>query len=221
MRVRELLAALARQWDDIRVLFTENQLDRLHELVRALVTETVPGRLGRRAERIVDLVTDVLPDGHPLLLILEEPNHRLADPRTDHAELAAWQPVVAALRLRLPGERPAPTVEEVAEGASAWLLAADSFTEDEVRERGHDPDDPDLIRLERRDGRAQWPAFQFEHLELVRSINRILDSADDPWGAADWWLGENRWLAGTPALLIGRVDDAELTRTALDERAGG
>jgi hypothetical protein len=221
MRVRELLAALARQWNDIRVAFDQSQTDRLHELVAALVTEPDPGRLVRTAQQIVDLLTDVLPDGHPLLLILERPNHRLTNVRNDHAELAAWQPVVAALRLRLPGERPTPTVDEVAEGASAWLLAADSCTEDEVRGRGHDPDDPDLIRLQRPDGSSQWPAFQFAYPELVRSINRVLDAADDPWGAADWWLGENTWLSGAPATLIGHVADQELTQAALDERAEG
>lgn len=225
MRIRELLGALARQWDEIRAQLTDKQADRLVALVAAFVAEVIPARLVRRANRIIDLLIDILPDGHSLLLILERPTNRLVNVSTDHAELAAWGPVVESLRNRLPGAGPVPTLDEVIAGTQAWLLAAESIGADEVRAHGHDPDDPGLIRLERPDGGAQWPAFQFEYdqvaPDLVRSINRILHAAEDPWGAADWWLGENTWLAGIPARLLGTVDDRELTRAALDERAEG
>ena len=222
MRVRELLAELARQWATIRAELTEAQVERLTALVAAFVAEVVPARLVRRADQITTFLTDTLPDGHPLLLILERPTSRLVDGRTDHAELAAWQPVVESLRVHLPGAAAEPTVDEVAAGAEAWLLAAESLDADEVHARGHDPDDPDLIRLERPDGHPQWPAFQFDERVdpgVVRSINRILHAADDPWGAADWWLGANTWLAGVPARLLGTVGEQELTRAARHEWA--
>ncbi len=223
MRIRELLIALAAQWDQIRAELGD-RADQLTSLVAAFVAEVIPHRLNRRAGQIVAFLTGNLPDGHPLLLILEEPTSRLGTPRGEHPELTAWQPVVGALRARLPGMPPTPTVEEVADKASAWLLAADSLTEAQVRAGGHDPDDPDFIRLDRPDGGVQWPAFQFAEPggpELVRSINRILRAADDPWGAADWWLGENTWLAGVPARLLGTERAGELIAAALDELAEG
>lgn len=223
MRIRELLAALARRWAEVNALLRPQEAGRLGDLVAAFVAEAIPNRVHRRAEDIVDLLTEHLPDGHPLLLILEEPTTRLANPSTDHVELAAWQTVAAALRVRLPEQRPAPTVEQVAAGASAWLLAAPALTEDQVRARGHNPDDPHLIRLDRPDGGAQWPAFQFHRPGTVHWINTILHADDDPWGAADWWLGENSWLGGVPAELFERdgVSDDELVAAAHDELAEG
>lgn len=225
MKIHDVLAALTQQWDEVRAQLNGEQLGQLTELVAALVAETIPTRLVPRANRIIEFLADVLPDGHPILLILEEPASRLATDHVDRAELAEWLPLIESLRGKLPTAARTPTIEEVSAGASAWLLAAESLTENEVRARGHNVDDLGLIRLERPEGSFQWPAFQFGPdnavPELVRTINRILDAADDPWGAADWWLGENTWLAGIPARLIGHVEDRVLTRAALDERAEG
>ncbi len=49
------------------------------------------------------------------------------------------------------------------------------------------------------------------------SINRILEAADDPFGAAGWWLGDNGWLGGAPARLIGRLPDERLLAAARAE----
>jgi hypothetical protein len=100
----------------------------------------------------------------------------------------------------------------------AWLLAATALSADELRARGQDPGDRDLILLRRADGSEQWPAFQFERdgapPTVVRTINRILDAANDPFGVADWWLGESGWLGDAPARLIGRVPDDLLIAVA-------
>jgi TIR domain-containing protein len=217
----ELLAALAGRWSGLREELTPQEFKRLTELVEALAAEAIPSRLVRRAGGVTDHLVDVLPDGHPLLLILEEPALRLASVTTDHRELAAWQSAVAALRARLPGAPPEPTVDDVAGGAAGWVLAAESVDERVLRDRGYDPDDPDLLRLTRPGGEAVWPAFQFRQDGLVRVINRILGVADDPWGVADWWLGEHGWLGGRPAELLGVVDDRVLVQAARDERADG
>ncbi|HEX5403904.1 MAG TPA: hypothetical protein VFX16_16580 [Pseudonocardiaceae bacterium] len=220
MRVRELLAALAEQWSQLREQLAPGQFTRLTELVAALSGEAIPSRLVRRADQIAEYLVETLPDGHPLLLILEQPVLRLANVSTDSAELAAWQSVVGALRFRLPGAEPAPTVDEVARRTSGWLLA-ESIGEAEVRELGHDPDEPELIRLTRSNGDPAWPVFQFVHSGPIRRINQILGAADDPWGAADWWLGANGWLDKPPAQLLGLIDDETLIRAALIERADG
>ena len=52
---------------------------------------------------------------------------------------------------------------------------------------------------------------------VVRAVNRILDAAGDPLGAADWWLGGNGRLGGAPARLLGTVPDERLIDAA---RAG-
>ncbi|MGI3222935.1 hypothetical protein ACRJ4B_02000 [Streptomyces sp. GTA36] len=42
---------------------------------------------------------------------------------------------------------------------------------------------------------------------MVREVNRLLLAGQDPWGAADWWLGDNEWLDGVPAELLDVVPD--------------
>jgi hypothetical protein len=45
-------------------------------------------------------------------------------------------------------------------------------------------------------------------------VNDLLDVANDPVGAADWWLSRNAWLDGQPSQLIGVVPDDHLLRAA-------
>jgi hypothetical protein len=111
-----------------------------------------------------------------------------------------------------------PSPGEVTFWVGKWLLGQHALTEDDLRERGLAPDDPDLIRLERRDGGEQWPAFQFgadgaPH-PLVKTVNRLLDADEDPWGAADWWLGHNQWLDDVPVRLIGQDQDDRVIAAA-------
>jgi hypothetical protein len=64
------------------------------------------------------------------------------------------------------------------------------------------------------------PAFQFDPAGLpyrvVVDVNRVLDADDDPWGAADWWLGPNAWLNAAPADRIGQLSDEALLSVARD-----
>jgi hypothetical protein len=98
------------------------------------------------------------------------------------------------------------------------LLQVPALTVEEVRQRGADPADPGLIRLDRSDGGQQWPAFQFAPhggpLPVIRAVNQLLDAAGDPLGAAEWWLSRNSWLGDQPSLLIGHVPDDYLVQAA-------
>jgi hypothetical protein len=109
------------------------------------------------------------------------------------------------------------TPDALLRSAAERLLRAPALGEDQVAGRGSDPADPDLIRLDRPDGAAQWPAFQFAPgggpWPVVREVNRILDAARYPLGAADWWLSRNGWLDEVPSRLIGVADD-RLVRAA-------
>ena len=49
-------------------------------------------------------------------------------------------------------------------------------------------------------GRTLYPAFQFDRARarvypVVVEGNQLLDAANDPWGAASWWLSTSTWLA--------------------------
>ncbi|OYP14368.1 MULTISPECIES: hypothetical protein [Streptomyces] len=81
--------------------------------------------------------------------------------------------------------------------------------------------DAGLIRLRDPDRGIRYPRFQFrpgtaEPLPVVRRINVLLRADRDPWGAADWWLGGNRWLGGVPAELLGVLPDEALERAAAE-----
>jgi hypothetical protein len=214
MGMKRALGVLAEQWDDIRERIGPEGAGELSALVGEFVDEGDSDMSKEIAEEIVDLLRRRLPLEHPFRQAVIEDERRLAPDRA--VELASWFRLVEPLR-DIIGE-PAPTAEQVAAEGSAWLLAEDSLTAAEVRVRGHDPDDPDLIRLDRDDGTAQWPAFQFgpdgTPLPIVRTINRILVADDDPFGAADWWLGENAWLHAVPASSIGRLSDDSLIAAA-------
>ncbi len=214
MGIRSALAVLAGEWDDIRERIGPDAADALSVLVGELAAEGDAELSKEIAEEIVDLLRGRLPVGHPFRQAVIEDERRLATARA--VDLAAWFRLVEPLR-GLVGES-APTAEQVAAEGTAWPLSAAALTEDEVRERGHDPGDPDLIRLDRADGTAQWPAFQFgtdgAPLAIVRKINRILAADEDPFGAADWWLGENAWLQAVPARSIGRVSEVSLIEAA-------
>lgn len=83
---------------------------------------------------------------------------------------------------------------------------------------GPDPYDARLVRLRGAGGTVLLPAFQFRSpprpWPVVLAVNEALDAASDPWGAADWWLSPNAWLAAAPASLLGSAREAELPLVA-------
>ncbi|MDN3353860.1 hypothetical protein [Actinomadura sp. DC4] len=214
MGMRRALGVLAEQWDDIRERIGPEDAGELSALVVEFVGEGDGDMSKEIAEEIVGLLRGRLPLDHPFRQAVIEDERRLAPDRA--VELASWFRLTEPLR-GLVGE-PAPTASQVMADGSAWLLAADAFTAAEVRVRGQDPDDPGLIRLDRDDGIPQWPSFQFgpdgTPPQVVRTVNRILLAEEDPFGAADWWLGENAWLHAVPAHSIGSLPDESLIAAA-------
>lgn len=224
MGLRHAIHALDDHWLDVRDRLSTAEFDRLTGLVAAFTGEAIPARSPVAAMAIPRFLRRVLPDGHPVLAALEREESRFVVEH-DPVVLADWLDLAHRLRWRLLGAGRQPTAEEVVEGACRWLLAAPAYDEAQLRAWDQDPDDPDLVRLQRVDGSGQWPEFQFgpDHavLELVRAVNRILEVSDDPWGVADWWLGAHEQLAAAPAALIGRVEPQVLIAAAVAERAGG
>jgi hypothetical protein len=218
MGLRHALTVLAEQWDDIRERLSPGEFDEVQALVDEFTREGDRVMSEELAEEIADLLRTRLPRDHPFAAALRAREERLApSPARRAAELAAWFSLAGPLRVRL-GRPPEPTAEEVERAAEAWLLEAPALDADQLRAHGLDPADPDLIRLDRADGTGRWPAFQFaadgSPLRIVLEINRILDAYDDPFGAADWWLGDNGRLGDAPVRLIGNLPDEELIAAA-------
>lgn len=223
MGLYQAIEMLAEDWNTVRADLDEDSLSELEALVTQFVTEPLPEFADEFAEQVAGLLSDLLPVQHPFRRALGQQENRWSVGGTRSVgELTAWLRSSEDLRKQVVPDDPVPTTDQVMRGATEWLLAGNSFSKAEIRQFGQNPEDPDLIRLDREDGEHQWPAFQFDHTgqpwHLVRQVNRILDVADDPWGVADWWLGGNIWLRGVPADLIGRIDDQDLIATALGER---
>ncbi|MDY0810691.1 DUF3168 domain-containing protein [Kitasatospora purpeofusca] len=186
----------------------------------------------RTARRIVRLVLAALPDGHPVRAALED---SVRYSRAVRVESANRDAVLQVLDLVLgrstdgggpetPAEADPQPVPVPPDDADDWLLAADSVSAADYRAGGHDPADPDLIRLTDRQGAVRLPSFQFDGasgrpLPVVVAVNRLLDADDDPWGVADWWLGANAWLDAVPARLLGTPGEHGLLAAARAEIA--
>lgn len=211
MPVRDLLSALAEHWDDV---MAELKPAARAELVELLERVGAGGREAAAAlPELLPLLSDHLPAGHPVLL---------AAPPTAVTGVPPTMPY--PLRLRLVTFAAAAATDALWPQVRDRLLRAPSLSAAELSGRGVDPELADLIGLRRDDGGLQFPEFQFgpggTPREVVLRVNRELDVRDDPWGVADWWLGENAWLQAVPARLLGVVDDEVLVATAVTAAEG-
>lgn len=201
-----MLRAIDQHWATIAPLFSAEAL----ALTRALLGRMAAGDAWQAHHELSGLLLAVLPDDHPArtAMLAEHPGVAVDD----------WTETARALlaQLDLGGGRDVPIPEEVAFWATRRILRFPALSEDDLLSVGHDP--AGLIRLDRHDGGAQWPAFQFGAdggpVPVVLTINRLLDVEEDPWGVADWWLGPNSWLEGVPARLLGTVADDLLISAA-------
>ncbi|MCX4683973.1 hypothetical protein OG401_06535 [Kitasatospora purpeofusca] len=210
MALADVLDVLRERWDEVQEF-----LDETAKVAVVALLDTPGADPERTARRIARLVLAALPDGHPVRAPLED------SVRYSRAVQAGTIDGAAVLRALDLFRGPSPTPPE---DADDWLLAADSVSAADYRSGGHDPADPDLIRLTDRQGAVQLPSFQFDGasgrpLAVVVAVNRLLDADDDPWGVADWWLGANAWLDAVPARLLGTPAEHGLLTAARAEIA--
>ncbi|WP_051756088.1 hypothetical protein [Kitasatospora purpeofusca] len=223
----DFLDVLREHWDEVQEYLDESARDAIATLLDA--PSAAPERTARR---IVRLVLAALPDEHPVRAALADSVRYSQAVQFESANRDAVLQVLALVRGRSTdggGPEAAPEPEPDAlpvppEDADDWLLAADSVSAADYRSGGHDPADPDLIRLTDRQGTVRLPSFQFDGasgrpLPVVVAVNRLLDADDDPWGVADWWLGANAWLDAVPARLLGTPGEHGLLAAARAEIA--
>lgn len=215
MAIEDALAALSQNWADVVPFLSPEQLDQMRGLVDGL------GRPGHdeAMTQIADLLAETLPPGHLVIQALFKGD--LSDPATmeltviTEALRREIEEALAAVEVSAAEPRPG---EVILRHVADRVLRAPALTANQVLDRGGDPDDPGLIRLERPDGRPQWPAFQFApgggSRPVIRAVNDLLHASADPVAAADWWLSRNSWLGDQPSALIGRIPDDHLVRAA-------
>ena len=209
MALEDVLRSLSEHWDDVLSHLGEDDRD---ELVALVTTITAGGDdAADAALDVTPLLLRSLPRDHPVRLATRS-GIRLSTGRG-----SALPGDLLSLLSALPGLE-GPTADQIWVRVRRRLLLAPSVTPAALQTSGQDPELRSLIRLEDDDGTVRIPQFQFgpdgAPLPLVLYINQVLDVVDDPWGVADWWLGQNAWLQAAPAGLIGVVDDAMLIATA-------
>ncbi|MEV0449890.1 hypothetical protein [Streptomyces sp. NPDC050600] len=200
----EFVALLRDHWPRTLAELDPAAREELATALRKLADSTEPQAV-QAALRGLRRVLRGLPDEHPVTRALRE-GVRFAG--TADAPVLDRQPLLALLG-SLHGPPPLDPVR-------ARLLAAPSRPAADI---GAATGDPGLIRLRHPELGDRYPLFQFEAgtdrpLPVVGVINRLLMADRDPWGAAGWWLGGNRWLGGVPADLLGAVPDAQLALAA-------
>ncbi|MBO3750634.1 hypothetical protein J5X84_31540 [Streptosporangiaceae bacterium NEAU-GS5] len=216
-----LITTLVANLADVRTHLDDDQSRELDQLLARLgaageapVTPEDTAELDEIAIEIADLIEPLLPREHPVRLSITTAMRWQTGAVVDPGP---WTEALSRLDARvLRGTTPA----RLAESARRWLRAAPSHHPSDV------PDGylPEIIQLDTDQGDLLVPAFQFDEEgrahALVLMINAILEVDDDPWGVADWWLGENAWLGAAPADLLGtgRDDDLFAAATAEIER---
>ncbi|MFF6994609.1 hypothetical protein ACFY93_06555 [Streptomyces sp. NPDC008313] len=202
-----LITLLHRHWAQTLAELDADARARLLRLVTALGDAVGRGPT-LRAVRDVGRMLNRLPDHHPVAVALND-TVRYAGPDTGRDTVVDRARLVDLLGL-LAG--PPPTAEEVLDTTRQRLLRAPARGADAAPGAVTDAAADDLIRLHHPELGSRYPEFQFtpgtdEPRPVVREVNRLLLAGEDPWGAADWWLGDNEWLDGAPAALLDVVPD--------------
>jgi hypothetical protein len=218
-----LLRAVAEHWDEILAAASQEQRDRLRDLVSG-AAEPDPGE-ARAA--IADELLDVLPANHPVIRVLRAGVMYGSSVQAPSAEALAdslWGLSLLVLPADDSGWLPrarsgrAEPADEFDRRVRARLLSLPSLSADAPRGDINSLDGR-LIRLPRPDGSWQLPAFQFGEAAIprpiVEEINELLDVGRDPWGATCWWVAPHERLNAAPADLLGTGQDELLRRAAM------
>ncbi|WP_371604185.1 hypothetical protein OG345_34105 [Streptomyces sp. NBC_01220] len=207
-----LLALIGEHRESIRAALDDEQHALLLTRLSALADAPPDKDMAvRRALQGVRLALRPLPFDHPVRASLDGVRLVAAPPGP-----ATVSEALALIDL-LTAAAPVPEPLDLAAADPLFREPALSTTEATARCGGAPP--PELIRLPDPPRGDRYPQFQFPEgdghpHEVVLKVNRLLLADIDPQGAASWWLGDNTWLGGAPASLLGRLSDHELVCAA-------
>ncbi|MGY0020625.1 hypothetical protein ACVHNB_16785 [Streptomyces sp. YJ-C3] len=228
----DAIEAIEENWEELSGLLDAAGRAELLEIVED--AESAPEIA---ADELRDLIKPLLAPGHPVRDALTPSGVRYHPVSGTAQERPQLLESFRKLRTRLlatgiletggvalPYEMSA--VEPAAEPAyrpdadDAWILAAPSFPVTLVELPPGQADQLIVLTVENEVDRV--PAFQLAERSgapypVVIEINRLLSADEDPWGAADWWLGANVWLGAAPATLLGTGVDHALLSAARAE----
>ncbi|MFI6348427.1 hypothetical protein [Streptomyces sp. NPDC050560] len=215
MTSQELLGLLTYHWTTVVTELDADDLADLTATLREMREAAADPAAVARAMRRLKRTLSALPPGHPVSEALG--GHRYAGAPGELPGPAAVDAVLDVLGA------PPPDPGELLRRARERILAVPALSEEEhtALRGGQGPPPAGLIRLRDPERGVRYPRFQFaagtaEPLPVVLRINGLLRADLDPWGAADWWLGANRWLGGAPAALLGVLPEGELERAAAE-----
>jgi len=200
MAISDALEELTKRWPDIARHLSRDEISSIRRQLAAFV-HGVPWE----PSSILTTAMTGQPDDHPVWeALLATGTRREGSP--------SLPLTVAAIQLRFAIEidnaTEAPEPESVENAAEERIMLAPMTDSDSHQ--------PSLLVIPHDGGRLA-PAFQFsdigELLDHVAEINRLLDAAHEPWGAASWWLSPHPTLHGIPADLI-RHDDPATVKAA-------
>ena len=100
MGLLSAISALADQWDEVLGSLEPGEARRLRQLVVQFANEADPRASAKIAERIMDLLVDVLPVTSPVLRALADPESR-SWRGTEQPADRAWAPLAKSLRARV------------------------------------------------------------------------------------------------------------------------
>ena len=212
-----VLGLIDQHHDSIRAELTDEQYQLLLARLRALAdTPPEDSRAVRRAFQAVRRSLIELPFDHPARAAVDSVRLVPTAP-VGRPLVVGTRELLARIGATPP---PPPGTAAIIAAVERRLLRAPALSAAEVSGRyGGAPPPPELIRLADPERGDRYPEFQFAPGEgtpyaVVLEVNRLLLADADPWGAADWWLGDNAWLGEPPAALLGRFRDDELVGVA-------
>jgi hypothetical protein len=118
-----------------------------------------------------------------------------------------------------------PTPREQAAGleprwveVNADLMRTPGYTPDELRKKGGNPDDDNLIMLKRH-GVELIPGFQIDDgklIDVVGQVNALARARQDPQAMTQWWTLPHAYIPGSesPMSLLGTDREGDLLALA-------
>ncbi|WP_406485792.1 hypothetical protein [Streptomyces phaeochromogenes] len=230
----DAIETINEHWPELSPLLDAPRREELLEIVADAESDPEAA-----ADALRDLIKPLLPPGHPVREALTPSGWRFRPAESPAQDRPALLESFRTLRTRMTsagilevGHVSMPYTLTSTTAAStpppyrpdsrdAWLLEEPALPATALD--GLAPEQADqVIVLTGNDEVERVPAFQLDPesrtpYPVVVEINRLLSADEDPWGAADWWLGSNVWLDTAPARLLGRGVDHALLSAARAE----